>query len=385
MFNQHVTYVTDHWTYSPLKYWPNEVQDGDVDNNANADEATSESTYGGKVSFFAYAPYMDTYGTTGIIKVNGQATYADAKSQAGNPKITYKMAGDGKNVDLLWGTCPDAELYNIVPNATQGGDYVWDGTEDSNKGAGKVNVNLTKQKTNAVDASAEKVNFLFKHALAKVGGAGNGLQIQLDPDFGANFGDHATTPETVVTVNSITIAKKAGSDKKLEGTLDLATGHWGSTSGDNDFTFTIDDADLNTKIKEVAFNDAPANQYWETTDGKMLADGHTGVIKTAENVYNGDVAPLLYFPGETPAFTVTVDYYVRTKDPNLSSGYSQVRQVITKNVTFASAVEMNKRYKMLIKLGLTSVKFEATVDDWTDVDANTTDHTIVNVPLNVTD
>lgn len=37
MFNQLVTYDTDKWTYSPIKYWPNNKAD--------------------KVSFFAYAPY----------------------------------------------------------------------------------------------------------------------------------------------------------------------------------------------------------------------------------------------------------------------------------------------------------------------------------------
>ena len=49
------------WTYTPIKYWPNEVQNGSVDdqnNDAANDPATGSSTYGGNVSFFAYAPYV---------------------------------------------------------------------------------------------------------------------------------------------------------------------------------------------------------------------------------------------------------------------------------------------------------------------------------------
>lgn len=43
MYNQNVTYNTNKWEYSPVKYWPNE-QDG---------------TTLGKVTFFAYAPKAD--------------------------------------------------------------------------------------------------------------------------------------------------------------------------------------------------------------------------------------------------------------------------------------------------------------------------------------
>ena len=165
MFNQHVTYDTDHWTYSPLKYWPNEVANGAVDTQTPA--AAQGSTARGKVSFFAYAPWMDTFGSTGITKVNGKTTLIGAggsNDQTGNPTITYKMSEDGKDVDLLWGTCADAESYNIVPNTTQSGNYVWKGTTDpDDKGKAKVNVNLTKQKTAATEGAAEKVSFLFKH------------------------------------------------------------------------------------------------------------------------------------------------------------------------------------------------------------------------------
>ena len=70
-------------------------------------------------------------------------------------------------------------------------------------------------------------------------------------------------------------------------------------------------------------------------------------------------------------------------------GYSEVTQKIKKIVTFGAPVEMNKKYNLAIILGLTSVKFEATVESWGDADTNgdsnvdENDDIKVNLPLNV--
>lgn len=116
-----------------------------------------------------------------------------------------------------------------------------------------------------------------------------------------------------------------------------------------------------------------------------MADGHTGVTTTAQSVYeDNNVAPLLYFPDETPSMDITVQYTIRTKDANLATGYSEVVQKVKKTVTFANTVDFNKRYTLIIKLGITSVKFEAKVADWEDNDdAFATDDNFVNLPLNV--
>ncbi len=415
MFNQHVTYVTDHWTYSPLKYWPNEVANGAVD--TQTPDAAKGGTARGKVSFFAYAPWMDTFGSTGITKVNGKTTLigtGGSNDQTGNPTITYKMSEDGKDVDLLWGTCADAENYNIVPNNTQSGNYVWKGTTDpDDKGKAKVNVNLTKQKTAATEGAAEKVSFSFKHSLAKIGGGKkgdspvSGLTIKLDPDFGTSFGDQADA-QTAVTVKKITIKNDRtettpptrAHNRKFEGTLDLATGFWTLEDTNQDFEQVINnatdltgnDVKLNANIQEQTFTDEASAEYWGTSTGNMLAGTHKGVTKTAQPVYDEDVAPLLYFPGETPSLEVEVEYIVRTKDKSLIAGYSEVAQKIKKIVTFGKAVEMNKVYNLTIILGLTSVKFEATVANWEttyDHDGNPSTPEVsteeeVHLPLNVT-
>ena len=53
MWNEHVTYSSSAWSYSPLKYWPNET-----DNDSQS--ANAESDHIDRLSFFAYAPYVAT-------------------------------------------------------------------------------------------------------------------------------------------------------------------------------------------------------------------------------------------------------------------------------------------------------------------------------------
>ncbi|MBQ9651292.1 MAG: hypothetical protein IJV13_03640 [Prevotella sp.] len=375
MYNQQVTWASTAWTYSPLKYWPNGLDD--LQPADGGDDATL--TEGGKVSFFAYAPYVtkaaaDDDASTGTGIIGMSANNADA-----HPTVTYKMNTTGKNVDLLWGTASTTASEQSGDNlsgAKQAGATL-------TGGQAPVNVNITKQQKDG------KVRFLFKHALAKVGGAGDGLQIKLDADEGTGFGSTSNT--TVVTVTNIQISKNSSATKQASGTLDLATGVWSSLDGSDAFSQTIktgasgdSEAELNAAIKEQAVNttvDAVANSTWSDAENGMLYNSHTGVTLSAQNVYNDNVAPLLFFPGETPSLDVQITYTIRTKDPNLASGYSEVVQTVKKTVTFGSTVVMNKRYKLLIILGITSVKFEATVDNWEDVDA--TGNQIINLPLNV--
>lgn len=408
MYNQRVYWdVTpdpDAWVYSPVKYWPNGLDDKQTPAADGGDDDTF--TDGGKVSFFAYAPYVtkaaaDADASTGTGIIGMSANDANA-----HPTITYKMAATSQNVDLLWGTASTTA-------AEQSGDDL-----SGNKQAGRtltggkasVNVDLTKQQKDG------RVRFLFKHALAKVGGSSkgttpptSGLQIKLDPDFGESFGAGA---ETVVTVDHIKISQNNAKTidppaydhkKQNQGILDLATGIW-TTSGEQDeFSQTIkagasadNEAELNPNIKEKAVNttiDLVTNTNWADATGGLVQGDHKGVLKQAQPVYDEtkDVKPLLYFPGETPSLEVEIKYIVRTKDVNLAKGYSEVAQKIKKIVTFGKAVEMNKVYNLTIILGLTSVKFEATVADWETTydndgdpsNAEVSTEEVVNLPLNV--
>ena len=124
---------------------------------------------------------------------------------------------------------------------------------------------------------------------------------------------------------------------------------------------------LNTTIK-----DKEADTY---------ANQPAGVNGTAAFVYaNAETNPVIFIPGTRPELTITIDYMVRTEDPNLNTGYSEVGQQITKTVTFGSVVELNKFYTLLIHLGLTSVKFTATTADWVSDGGSATE---IELPLNV--
>ena len=78
MYNQLVEYDTDHWTYNPIKYWPNEY------NTTNAIGADVD-----KLTFFAYAPYVETVGDEGI-------TEFSANNVAGDPTVSFQVPADEK-------------------------------------------------------------------------------------------------------------------------------------------------------------------------------------------------------------------------------------------------------------------------------------------------
>lgn len=422
MYNQHVTgtnAVAPVWTYAPIKYWPNgNTTADDQDGNAGSDPA--KGTVGGKVSFFAYAPYWDkTAATDGIIAMS-------ANDATGNPTVTYKLATNGTAVDLLWGTAgingvkaQDGTVANepwyIAKNPTT--------TTAWSDNPYKVNANLTKMKTDG------KIAFNFKHALAKVGGsktgAGsvvNGLMIIADLDnSGAESGGSFETGTvdgqdgtklTKITVNSIVISNDIDDDGDFDsddkavatankGTLDLATGQWTLSDDAADKTainHTIDatGSDPNGKLANAIAEKTPAptsltkNDFFKCT-GTWA--GQTGVPDDKPiNVYQTETNPFVFIPGQAPTLRFKITYIVRTYDANLANGFSEVTQTVSKKVTFGSNLVMNKQYNVLIHLGLTSVKFTATVSDW---DVNTTDSNgdgvpdtfdqEVHLPINVAD
>lgn len=429
MYNTKVS--TASWTYNPLKYWPNDFANTAVDNQT-PDAATGSSTYGGKVSFFAYAPHVEGTVTlsatdytfepsSGRFK-SSTDTYYDAQPEAsgitqmtgnaatGDPTITYALS-QTSFVDLLWGTAYSTN-ENVLGTAQTGTTLTG--------GLGPVNANLTKQKVSG------KVGFQFKHALAKIGGSGNGsttgFLVKLDIDDGTNAtggsreqydkdGDSSNdTWRTIVTIKDITITNDLTGDDDADDsgsgevgiggteTLNLATGVWTKTGSTGLFKQTIAGPDatilLNSKIAE---NKTNSQTWFANLASPNVIDyfsfdqnvTHPGVTETAQSVYANDQSPIVLFPGTTPKFKITVDYIVRTYDAALSTKYTEVEQIISKELTFPT-VEMNKHYSILMHLGLTGVKFTATVVDW-DTDINdgggTTidDAEDVNLPINVTD
>lgn len=87
MVNQKVTWGTA-WTYTPVKYWPNETTD--------------------KLSFFAYAPYFD--GTAATENITAVST----KEATGDPVVTFAVATDVTNQkDLLYASAANQTKPNV--------------------------------------------------------------------------------------------------------------------------------------------------------------------------------------------------------------------------------------------------------------------------------
>lgn len=329
------------WTYSPLRYWPNET--GTDKNGATSDNVDH-------LTFFAYAPYVTpsdnatgaiTGATEGITALTGNAATTD-------PKVTYVVAATPeKSVDLLWG---------VVPAGTTKWSNVT-GT-DIDIAEGKPYLNLIKPNT------TQKVNFNFRHALAKLG-------LKVVGAFDAVTGG-TKDAATKITVASVTI-EGTGFKKTAVLNLNNTTANeplWEAVKDAGDIKLTVSDANLNSKIKD---------------SGKDEAQTVDGVTETAKDLLNSDATSaqkafmIIPSSAENKSLKVTIDYYVNTTDASLSKGYSRVENKITKTIT-GFAPEAGKNYTLLLSLGMTSVKVSATVSDWTTEDGSTTQ---VDLPINV--
>lgn len=348
------------WTYSPTVYWPN--------GNAAADNVGAAGTGGGKLSFFAYAPYVAVTPGTGIVTATGDAattgiTALSSNAATTDPTVSYSLEG---GVDLLWGTAGTNGV--TVNNAAQAGTTL-------TNGKASVNVDLTKMKTNG------KVNFLFKHALARVGS----IKVVADVDAvtGGSLSNDSRIYVGIVSIeNGMTTGETPVSTLIGDGSLDLTTGLWTAGSTKNSLSKSIASsaipvsgaAAMNTAIEVPNTNPEAAvgTKTWEqifTT---------AGVTTTATSIYSSSVDPILLIPGAGQTLKVSISYWVTSKDSNLSRGYTWIPQTVSKTISLGT-LEMNKSYSLTLHLGLNSVKFSATVSDWDNTDANLR----VDLPVNV--
>lgn len=330
------------YTYSPTVYWPN--------GNATADNVGAAGTGGGKLSFFAYAPYVAVTPSTGVVT---SATTTGIKALSSNsatsaPTLTYSLDG---GVDLLWGTAGANDV--TVGNAAQAGTTL-------TNGKAAVNVDLTKMKTDG------KINFLFKHALAQI----NSLKVVADIDnngaaTGGSLSNTKIYVEKVTLANGLTTTGENPTSTLIgEGTFNLVTGVW-TTVNTTLLAANISaasvaasgDSPMNTAIQIPATtpNVNPGVTEWEDIFSTP------GVTTTATDVLNGLSTKLI--PGANQTLKVTIKYWVTTKDSNLSKGYTWIPQEVTKTISLGD-IEMNKSYGIVMHLGLTSVKFTATVSEW---------------------
>ncbi|MCM1033517.1 MAG: fimbrillin family protein [Odoribacter sp.] len=315
MYNQEVTWADNDeggmWQYSPVKYWP-----------SNALE---------KVSFFAYAPYIETPGATGI-------TAFTANTAEGDPKLSFKMDEDvDKQVDLLYSN-----------NA----------------------MDIRKQ------AIAEKVNLRFKHALSRIGFKRVAVVDEFNEENGNNddnlnsnsngtpsYNQHSfkLTDKSTVVINSVSISS---SDFGDSGDLNLRTGEWENyVAKSHTYTLTAENGDF---INNTLTPDDATTVKRLTNDDKYLMVMPTPVIDENSNE-------------EIPVM-VTVNFDVITEDPKLAEGESKITSEVT--APFKFAFKAGKSYNFVLHIGLTSVKLDATVEEWSDTNNEGVENYVVNTPVN---
>lgn len=309
MYNQGVFYNTDHWEYSPVKYWPNEYGSG------------ANSTGTDRVSFFAYAPYVSAAsGSYGI-------TAMSANTATGDPTITYVVDPTPSSaVDLCWAV-----------NSADG--FAWK--------------DQTKQTTTGT------VAFLFKHALARFNVNVRGFFDAVRSSDGA-ISSEDIDANTKITIETIAIKGTFAPSGVLNLNNTTANVPLWTPATAAETTLTIPNGDIAASLKA-------------TVDGETSFPSIAGVTKTNVNVFTGaapakaDATYYTFIPTTTSTtLNVEITYYVTTQDSKLNGGISCVKNVINKDITFASGFTGGLNYNLNIVLGMTTVKLEATVSDWAD-------------------
>ena len=304
------------WIYNPVKYWPNNVND--------------------RVSFFAYAPWQ------------GNAENSDytlsANTATSYPTISYKVevndniAVSENQKDLLYLKNP--EKYMNMP---------------------KPGIN-------------SKIEFVFGHALSRIGFAAKVLvdEVNQDPTISENKNGHVLSKlaeKTKITINSV---KLTGPFYK-EGTLSLyrdnSTEAWSHTeTPSTSFSWFLDMDDF-VEGENIFENEDVYTGQLEVNNGKYI--WKDGLLNKSDKYLM--IMPQNFTDEE---LTVTVDYNVVTEDTGLEEGESNVHNIIT-SVPFKFEFKEGHSYVFILHLGMTSVKLSASVDGWTDGK-----NWSVNVPVN---
>ena len=380
MYNQGVFWKgadgtgAEEWLYSPVMYWPNESG-----TDAQSDDED-------KVTFFAYAPFVETtsvaagsvedatYGITGFSRNTNQ----------GDPLVKYIANFNTANtVDLCWGVCSELSWPKIQGGTTQ------------SMTAGLPWLDVERPQT-----TAQRMKFTFKHALAQ-------LNVQIDADVDKT--DHASNDvldaNTKIYVRSVSFTGIA-----LKGALNLNNtvanqALWLDYSGTTDLPYgesvtvkdgrrdgregtvgaeaTNETAGINPELVQSTAWGATGEKPGVTVGFQNLFSPSTPFADsenpTADELAARLAEPVYVIPtGE--AMTVTIVYDVETANPDLSSYLSDgvthgssVENKITKTIYLAGSpmsLESGKKYNLALQLGMNSMKFDASVDSW--------DNTVVN-------
>ena len=355
MYNQKVSGAG--WTYEPVKYWPNEYG-----NKAQSDDVD-------KLSFFAYAPYVENTPSTGKVEAGEDLvgiTGFTRNTAAGDPYVKYVGSLDPKKcVDLCWGV--------VDPSADQDWNIINGGSQRMSAGMPWLNVQRPQK------SLGQKMKFTFKHALSQ-------LNVQIDADVNTN--QHGQGAElnanTKVFVRSVTFNGFAMKGALNLNNEDAGVPNWKGYNCSNEplqsEEYTIYDGMKDGKegTGYTASNEKVTGLNEKIIQDKAWNQSAEGVTKTAKNLFNSETvdAPIYVIPTGDD-MTVTIVYDIETKDANLAGTVSDletagvsIENKISKTITLTSGdamkLEAGKKYTIQLHLGLSQVEFDATVSDWAD-------------------
>ena len=266
--------------------------------------ASSSSTEN-RNSFFAYAPYIDSnVNTEGITSIT-------SNNSLGAPKLTFTNSSNVENtIDLLWAV---------------------------SKKSGKALKDMT-----SLDSNGE-VNFNFRHALAR-------LSLNIQGAFASNSNENIANGNKI-TIESITISGSFPSNGILDLDNEIAyTPQWENTNGET--VFNISNKQITESLRDGG-------------DSKST-DSIAGVTNTNTNLLantsDGKEYYLTFIPSKGD-LTVSITYWLTTKDSNLAEGYFRVKSNAKKTISNMT-LEAGKNYGINILVGMTGIQFDSNVTEW---------------------
>lgn len=260
-----------------------------------------------KHSFFAYAPYYLPDGIHKTLGHNYPASLSLVLEGTNDGPAIYYVAPDNldKVVDLCWGEYKD----------------------------GKAVIDRVKPDVN------DKMKFTFKHGLARIN---FNAQIWTDEVRGDYTHPTEGTPNwllnegTTITIKSIKLIGKMGTN----GYLRLYDGNWNATYVSNK---QVEMGDFFKK----GINSCPCAYVLDNVKGEQELFGSAGDYYTV-------------IPGSE--YRIQIVYDVVTTDAKLDGGNSTVTNTYVTEQSYK--MEAGKAYSFHLNIGMTSIKFEAEVNDW---------------------
>lgn len=350
MYNEKISWDGSKWAYSPIKYWPNEFGAA-----ASSDEVD-------RITFFAYAPYVEVTPSNGMVTGDNTSGIValSRNSVGGDPIVKYIVSLDPtKCVDLCWGVSKDGLTASVDGN-----------NNHVAKGAPYIDVVKLKK--------GDKIDYDFHHALSAI-------NVTIDAAVDATTVGTDVDANTKIFIRSVSFEGLA-----TKGALNLnstaANGPlWTDYSGSGTplaEVLTVYDGRRDGKEGvegAVASNETPTGLNPKLVQSKpyTASDLTPGVTKTAVNLFNStsSTASVFVIPSSEP-LKVTLVYDVETKDDKLSTLLSDgvthgstVENVISKNIQIGGSdfsLDAGKKYTIALHIGLTSVKFDASVSTWAD-------------------